>query len=292
MEPPLLIPVTNSDDKTQATFVDCHGEVVALPNNLIVPFARLAAREKVQRIKRYHLSSIYRPSLIPGRPKVWKAGIFDIITPDLLHGPIATGAEILAVVLDSFPNLTPPYELHSDIVTMIVERIPSSQRTSSNTPNPHRLRKRQISSRKACSVVSLMGWTCLQIPIDDDIDAIMSRLETTNTWDSLFNTPSHKRFHEDHVLKHLKPLSNPIPHAAPSARYLPASQKGTDLYNQLIVVALCTSHTFAGNLHILGHRYPSLLRLAPIIYQIAMYIRPEWADYWRRTCPQSMSSLP
>lgn len=61
MEPPLLTPVTSNEDKSQASFVDRHGEIVTLPNNLIVPFARLAAREKVQRIKRFHLSSIYRP---------------------------------------------------------------------------------------------------------------------------------------------------------------------------------------------------------------------------------------
>ncbi|KAJ3746045.1 hypothetical protein DFH05DRAFT_1442763 [Lentinula detonsa] len=114
---------------------------------------------------------------------------------------------------------------------------------------------------------------------------------STNAWDSLFNTTSHKRFHEDHVLKHLKPPSNHVPHAAPSARHLPALQKGTDLYNQL-VVALYTLHTFAENLRILVDRYSSLLRLAPVICRIAMYIRPEWADYWRRICPESMSSLP
>ncbi|KAJ3727200.1 kinase-like domain-containing protein [Lentinula guzmanii] len=186
MEPPLLIPVTNSDDKTQATFVDRHGEVVALPNNLIVPFARLAAREKVQRIKRYHLSSIYRPSLIPGHPKVWKAGIFDIITPDLLHGPIAAGAEILAVahdILDSFPNLTPTYEVHishSDIVTMIVERIPSSQRTSVLDIIQH---TKSSSSQKKANLLkkgllrSVIDELDVLADADDDIDAIMSRLE-------------------------------------------------------------------------------------------------------------------
>ncbi|KAJ3758340.1 kinase-like domain-containing protein [Lentinula raphanica] len=189
MEPPLLIPVVNSDDKTQATFVDRHGEVVALPNNLIVPFARLAAREKVQRIKRYHLSSIYRPSLIPGHPKVWKAGIFDIITPDLAYGPIAAGAEILAVandILDSFPNLTPTYEIHishSNIVNLIVDRIPPSQRTAVLDIIQH---TKSSSSQKKANLLkkgllrSVIDELDVLTDADDDIDAVMTRLEKIN----------------------------------------------------------------------------------------------------------------
>lgn len=61
MEPPLLIPVMNAEDeKSQASFIDRHGDVVALPNNLLVPFARLAARGNIRRIKRYHITNVYR----------------------------------------------------------------------------------------------------------------------------------------------------------------------------------------------------------------------------------------
>ncbi|KIK54868.1 hypothetical protein GYMLUDRAFT_206162 [Collybiopsis luxurians FD-317 M1] len=186
MEPPLLTPILSNDDKTQATFVDRHGEVVALPNNLIVPFARLAAREKVQRIKRYHLSSIYRPGLIPGHPKIWKAGVFDIITPDLSSGPIATGAEILAVahdILESFPGLTPTYELHvshSDIVSAILERIPEAQRTAVLDIIQH---SKSSSSQKKANLLkkgllrSLIDELDVLTDADDDIETMMARLE-------------------------------------------------------------------------------------------------------------------
>ncbi|KAJ4467716.1 kinase-like domain-containing protein [Lentinula edodes] len=189
MDPPLLTPMTDGDDKTQAAFVDRHGEVVTLPNNLIVPFARLAAREKVQRIKRYHLSSIYRPSLIPGHPKVWKAGVFDIITPDYLHGPVAAGAEILAVahdILESFPNLTPTYEVHvshSDIVSVVVERIPASQRTAVLDVIQH---TKSSSSQKKANLLkkglprSLIDELDVLTDADDDVDAVMTRLEKIN----------------------------------------------------------------------------------------------------------------
>ncbi len=62
MEPPLLLPVVNpEDDGSHAMFLDCNGEVVALPNNALAPFARLAARINIRRIKRYHIGDVYRP---------------------------------------------------------------------------------------------------------------------------------------------------------------------------------------------------------------------------------------
>jgi len=54
-------------------------------------------------------------SPVAGHPKVQKAAVFDIITPDLLAGPIAAGAEIIALAndcLNSFPNLSPNYDIH------------------------------------------------------------------------------------------------------------------------------------------------------------------------------------
>jgi translation initiation factor 2-alpha kinase 4 len=135
MEPPLLMPVMEPDDEShQATFIDRHGDIVTLPNNILVPFARLAARGNLKRIKRYHITNIYRPkyvldlfrmsycvlikllsSPVAGHPKVQKAAVFDIITPDLLSGPIAAGAELIALAndcLNSFPNLASNYDIH------------------------------------------------------------------------------------------------------------------------------------------------------------------------------------
>lgn len=62
MEPALLMPVTAAEaEQTHATFLDRHGEILALPDNALVPFARLAARSNIQRIKRYHILDIYKP---------------------------------------------------------------------------------------------------------------------------------------------------------------------------------------------------------------------------------------
>jgi eukaryotic translation initiation factor 2-alpha kinase 4 len=62
MEPPLLMPVMDlEDEKRQATFIDRQGDVVMLPDNILVPFARFAARGNIKRIKRYHITNIFRP---------------------------------------------------------------------------------------------------------------------------------------------------------------------------------------------------------------------------------------
>ena len=62
MEPPLLLPVLNPDeDYSRALFLDRNGDVVALPTTPLAPFARMAARNHIHRIKRFHISDIYRP---------------------------------------------------------------------------------------------------------------------------------------------------------------------------------------------------------------------------------------
>jgi len=61
-EPPLLMPVMDvEEERSQATFIDPHGDIVALPNNILVPFAKLAVRGSTKRIKRYHIMNVYRP---------------------------------------------------------------------------------------------------------------------------------------------------------------------------------------------------------------------------------------
>ncbi|KAJ6576175.1 hypothetical protein DFH09DRAFT_1454036, partial [Mycena vulgaris] len=137
MEPPMLMPVGSpAEEKNQATFLDRYGEIVVLPHNLLVPFARLAAKGNISRIKRYHIANVYRESAVAGHPKFQKAALFDIISTDVTFGPIAAAAEMIAVAnecLDSFPNLNENYEIHishSSIVRIILERIPSDLRPS------------------------------------------------------------------------------------------------------------------------------------------------------------------
>ncbi|KAF5376991.1 hypothetical protein D9615_007308 [Tricholomella constricta] len=187
MEPPLLMPVMDVEDEAQkATFIDRHGDVVTLPDNMIVPFARLAARGSIRRIKRYHIANIFRPNAVAGHPKVQKAAVFDIITYDVESGPIAAGAELIAVAndcLNSFPNLAPNYEIqisHSSIVDIVLSRLPSGQRNAIIdilTQSKSSLSQKRALLLKRGLLRSTADELELLLEFDEDIDAFMSRLE-------------------------------------------------------------------------------------------------------------------
>lgn len=54
-------------------------------------------------------------SVIPGHPRVAKAAVFDIITPDLVVGPTAATGEALSIVndcLNNFANVGQHFEIH------------------------------------------------------------------------------------------------------------------------------------------------------------------------------------
>lgn len=113
----------------------------------------------------------------------------------------------------------------------------------------------------------------------------------SNSWTSLHNSSSHSRFRKDPVMRYLQKPLDLVPVKTPDHTVLPAIQKGTESYNQL-VVTLYTLHTLAEQMRLFVDRYAWLVQLAPVICRMAMYIRPEWADYWRRMCPDVMSSTP
>ncbi|KIJ60152.1 hypothetical protein HYDPIDRAFT_139699 [Hydnomerulius pinastri MD-312] len=187
MEPPLLVPSTNPDDnQSQATFIDRHGDIVSLPNNALVPFARLAARNAVKRIKRFHITNIYRPNTVPGHPKVTKAAVLDIITPDITSGIVAAGAELIMLLRDclhSFPNLAQSYEIHishSRIVELALSRVPEELRASViDIIN----QSKSSSSQKRAALLKkgLLRSTADELDVlsevEEDIDGLLAKLE-------------------------------------------------------------------------------------------------------------------
>ncbi|KZT06721.1 Serine/threonine-protein kinase [Laetiporus sulphureus 93-53] len=187
MEPPLLIPVINpEDERNRAVFLDRHGEVVSLPNNALLPFARLAARQDTRRIKRFHIGDIYRPNIIAGHPRVAKAAVFDIISPDLLMGPSAAAAEGISIVnecLNKFANVGQYYEIHishSRIFEIALDRIPAEHREAAtevlNQTKSSQAQKRLSLLRKGIARNIVDELETLS-EVDQDIDAIMNRLE-------------------------------------------------------------------------------------------------------------------
>ncbi|KAL4071177.1 kinase-like domain-containing protein [Scleroderma yunnanense] len=186
MEPALLVPSNSPEDNlSQATFIDRHGDIVCLPNNALVPFARLAARNSVQRIKRFHVTNIYRPSSVPGHPRVTKAAVLDIITQDITSCIIAGGAELIMLLNDclhSFPNLAQSYEIHishSRIVELALSRIPEDLRASViDIIN----QSKSSASQKRASLLKkgLLRSTADELEIlaeiDEDIDGLLLKL--------------------------------------------------------------------------------------------------------------------
>ncbi|KAI0828484.1 Serine/threonine-protein kinase [Trametes gibbosa] len=187
IEPPLLMPVTNpKDDRSRALFLDRHGEVVMLPNNALVPFARAAARADLKRIKRYHISDVYHPNVIAGHPRASKVAVFDIITPDLITGPTAATAEAISIVsecLDNFGNLWQHYEIHlshSGILEQALEHVPVEIRadaievlsqSKSSTPQ-----KRSSLLRKGVTR-TVNDWLEVLSETFDSVDAFAERLD-------------------------------------------------------------------------------------------------------------------
>ncbi|KAH9846907.1 Serine/threonine-protein kinase [Lenzites betulinus] len=187
IEPPLLMPVTNpKDDRSRALFLDRHGEVVTLPNNALVPFARAAARADLKRIKRYHISDVYHPNVIAGHPRASKVAVFDIITPDLITGLTAATAEAISIVsecLDNFGNLWQHYEIHmshTGILEQALEHVPVEIRTDaieilgqskSSTPQ-----KRSSLLRKGVTR-TVNDWLEALSETFDSVDAFAERLD-------------------------------------------------------------------------------------------------------------------
>ena len=62
MEPPLLLPATqpSGGDPHTMFLLDRQGDLLHLPKNALLPFARSAAQTNIRRIKRYHVGNVYQ----------------------------------------------------------------------------------------------------------------------------------------------------------------------------------------------------------------------------------------
>lgn len=105
-----------------------------------------------------------------------------------------------------------------------------------------------------------------------------------SVWERFSALSTSKRsFDDDPALKRLK-LPTP-----------PATQHYflfTLNVNPLLAPVLYALHMLAEDLRLVVLRYESLMLLIPLICQIAHIIRPEWADYWKRLCPNIMPGWP
>lgn len=98
-------------------------------------------------------------------------------------------------------------------------------------------------------------------------------------WVQLGTSSSHARFREDPALKGLK-----LPPTLPGLNARHQSSKP----HKLLAAVLYALHTLGEDLRLMTSTYRQLTRLTPLICRIALTVRPEWADYWKRLCPDSV----
>ncbi|KAF8954432.1 hypothetical protein BDZ97DRAFT_1928284 [Flammula alnicola] len=105
----------------------------------------------------------------------------------------------------------------------------------------------------------------------------------SDPWLRLFHSRSHDHFAEDPALKFLR-LPPLIPPPRPIQR--------TEPPHPMLAPLLYGLHTLAEHLRLSIPRQKDLLKFAPIVCRIAVAVRPEWADYWKRLVPGAMSDWP
>ncbi|KAJ7145992.1 hypothetical protein C8R44DRAFT_656033 [Mycena epipterygia] len=107
-------------------------------------------------------------------------------------------------------------------------------------------------------------------------------------WTSLAKSPSHDRFREDPALCLLR-RPTPPPNTIASGTEVPLRAPQRKMLLAPILYAL---HSLAEDLRLRIDHYKPLTMLAPLICTVALVIRPEWADYWKRLCPDAMAGWP
>jgi len=100
-----------------------------------------------------------------------------------------------------------------------------------------------------------------------------------NPWERLACSASFRRLEDDVVLSRLQLPQRPSLKATPP-------RKRPHL---LLAPVLNALHMLGEDLRLMVHRHDEVHRLASLICIIASIIRPEWADYWKRFCPNVTS---
>ncbi|KAF6023267.1 hypothetical protein EB796_018424 [Bugula neritina] len=109
LEVPLMLPKLSIYESCSqlVTFMDSAGNLVSLPFDLRVPFARFVARNNISNLKRYSISKVFRERKPHGiQPHEYIIAAFDIISSS--KDSITPDVEVIFTIqqiLDSFPYL-------------------------------------------------------------------------------------------------------------------------------------------------------------------------------------------
>ena len=112
--------------------------------------------------------------------------------------------------------------------------------------------------------------------------------EGSDAWNQMAMTGSAARFREDPIMKKLRVPTPPEARQGAGAQ-TPLTQPRPSPFLAPILLGL---HHTAEDLRLMTFRYRDLLKIVPVICKIAAIIRPEWADYWKRLCPDATAQWP
>jgi anaphase-promoting complex subunit 1 len=107
--------------------------------------------------------------------------------------------------------------------------------------------------------------------------------DSSRAWQTMSLSSSHVRFSADPALARLK---------LPPCMEAPKPSRHPSKPHKMLAPILYALHTMGEDMRLVSHRYEDLLRLASLICRVALVIRPEWADYWKRLCPDAMVGWP
>ncbi|KAH8084916.1 hypothetical protein BXZ70DRAFT_995193 [Cristinia sonorae] len=102
-------------------------------------------------------------------------------------------------------------------------------------------------------------------------------------WERLAATRSYDRTLDDPVLRGLK---------RPPASSAPTIISTEAKLHQYLGPVLCGLHLVAQENMVSIRRHDQLPLLVPLICRLALLIRPEWVDYWKRLCPDALDIWP
>lgn len=135
LEAPLLLPPNElyGPDRKPVELLDKTGKVVQLPYDLVVPFARMAARSEGKRFKRYAIAPVFRDNLLAGgQPRSVTEVDFDIVSPEKTPAAEAEALSVVDEILDEMPGLDSEEWVvqisHGDVLDLIMDRVPPRQR--------------------------------------------------------------------------------------------------------------------------------------------------------------------
>lgn len=186
VHPPLLVPPNDvyADEASVVKLLDKTGNLVLLPYDLTVPFARVCARSGHLRLKRFDIADVYRENLLAGgQPRAVLAASYDIVSPEADY---SSEAEVLGVLdeLLEIPGLAGhAWEMelgHAAIADTLLTRFPARLRPAIQSALPLLLVR--TTEARARQQLAQLGLSAAQL---EELDSLHLRGDVADTMQQL-----------------------------------------------------------------------------------------------------------